>query len=170
MPPLTGKISPLVIVPMSAFSWKQQTAPGCPQRLECSLSPEMLTSLDLTPTRQGRGRGEALLDRSQADPQEWREPVPAPPAALSRTHLLAGLFDCLHQKHLVGGPLLVVDAVLRHGCRPGGWVVGWRDFHSRWAPAGWTRVCSSFMGHVAVRCLSACSRCWKVSKPGWGWG
>lgn len=44
--------------------------------------------------------------------------------------LHAGLFDLLHLKHPVGGPLLVVDVVLCHQGCPGGWVVGRRDFHS----------------------------------------
>lgn len=69
------------------------------------------------------------------DPREWSDLVPTSPIALSLTHLHAGLFDCLHQKHLVGGPLLIVDAVLRHRGRPGGWIVGRRDFHSWWAEA-----------------------------------
>lgn len=53
------------------------------------------------------------------------------PAPRCWTHLHAGLLDCLHQKHLVGGPLLVVNAVLHHRGRPGGGVVGRWDFHSR---------------------------------------
>lgn len=72
---------------------------------------------------------------SEAEPpavtREWgSEPIPArgPP-----THLLGGLLDRLHLEHLVGGPLLVIDAVLCHGGGPGGRVVGGWDLHL-WGP------------------------------------
>lgn len=76
-------------------------------------------------------------EREGGDPWEYGEP-----GRRRRTHLHAGLLDRLHQEHLVGGPLLVVDAVLHHRGRPRGWVVGRWDFHSCRAAAGRARVCS----------------------------
>lgn len=95
---------------------------------------------------------------------EGRWPCPAAPCP---THLQAGLCDRLHQKHLVRGPLLVVDAALDHRGRPGGRVVGRRDFHS----------CGVLAGLVSVRVpvLPAAGQPSRKSPPaawglGVGWG
>lgn len=49
---------------------------------------------------------------------------------ISQTHLLACLQDFLHQEHLVGGPLLIVYAVLCHRGSPGRSIMGgWDFFH-----------------------------------------
>lgn len=51
--------------------------------------------------------------------------------------LLAGLLDRLHQEQLVGSPLLVVNAVLRHRGGPGRSIVGGWDFHLGGDSAGY---------------------------------
>lgn len=109
-------------------SLENKQAPGYPQRPESRLFPR-----NVNPCRPANPKTE----REGGDPWEYGEP-----GRRRRTHLHAGLLDRLHQEHLVGGPLLVVDAVLHHRGRPRGWVVGRWDFHSCRAAAGRARVCS----------------------------
>lgn len=96
------------------------------------------------------GGGSSRASRSQGFPT-------------SQTHLLAGLLDLLHQEQLVGSPLLVVNAVLRHRGGPGRSIVGGWDFHLCGDSAGYpgskrservepgSRQCGVLASRVGVR-------------------
>lgn len=102
----------------------------------------------------------------EAEPRLWSGGANRSQLGLG-THLLAGLLDGLHLEHLVRGPLLVVDAVLRHRGGPGGGIVGGWDLHL-WGPA--SAGCPGLRGSQRMQSAAARVVSRVVEKPAAGLG